>query len=82
MLDYGMDPQAALDDPRGLHYDGLYSLEQGVPEAVVEGLRTLGHRTHRSAEPYGGGQMIWIDWENGGLVGASDPRKDGCALGY
>lgn len=82
VLDYGMDPQAALDDPRGLHYDGLYSLEQGVPAAVVEGLRALGHRTHRSAEPYGGGQMIWIDWENGGLVGASDPRKDGCALGY
>src|SRR5258707_2057086 len=82
MLDYGCDVQEAIDMPRGLHYEGVYQLEDGVPADIVEGLRKLGHQTTRVVPPLGGGQAIWIDWEKGTLTGGSDPRKDGCALGY
>src|SRR5580692_10441799 len=82
MLDYGCDVQEAIDMPRGLHYENVYQLEDGVPAAIVEGLKKLGHRTAGVTSPLGGGQAIWIDWDKGTLTGGSDPRKDGCALGY
>jgi len=82
MLDYGCDVQEAIDMPRGLHYEGIFQLEDGVPAAVVEGLKKLGHKTTSVVSPLGGGQAIWIDWDKGTLTGGSDPRKDGCALGY
>src|SRR5580658_8004692 len=82
LLDYGCDVQEAIDMPRGLHYEGIYQLEDGVPAAVVEGLQRLGHQTTSVIPPLGGAQAIWIDWEKGTLTGGSDPRKDGCALGY
>ena len=73
---------AAIDLPRGLHYENLYELEAGVRTEIVEGLAKLGHNTARAKLPLGGGQAIWIDWDKGTLTGGSDPRKDGCALGY
>jgi gamma-glutamyltranspeptidase/glutathione hydrolase len=82
MLDYGCDVQEAIDMPRGLHYEGFYQLEDSVPAAIVEGLKKLGHKTTNVVAPLGGGQAIWIDWDKGTLTGGSDPRKDGCALGY
>jgi gamma-glutamyltranspeptidase/glutathione hydrolase len=82
ILDYGCDVQEAIDMPRGLHYEGVYQLEDGVPADIVEGLRKLGHKTTSLVSPLGGGQAIWIDWDKGTLTGGSDPRKDGCALGY
>lgn len=82
VLDYGLDVQEAIDQPRGLHYEGVYQLEDGVPAEIVEGLKKIGHQTTGIVGPLGGGQAIWIDWEKGTLTGGSDPRKDGCALGY
>jgi gamma-glutamyltranspeptidase / glutathione hydrolase len=82
MLDFGCDVQEAIDMPRGLHYEGVYQLEDGVPAATVEGLKKLGHKTTSIVAPLGGAQAIWIDWDKGTLTGGSDPRKDGCALGY
>jgi gamma-glutamyltranspeptidase/glutathione hydrolase len=82
MLDYGCDVQEAIDMPRGLHYEGVYQLEDSVPADIVEGLKKIGHKTTNVVGPLGGGQAIWIDWDKGTLTGGSDPRKDGCALGY
>jgi gamma-glutamyltranspeptidase / glutathione hydrolase len=82
MLDYGCDVQEAIDMPRGLHYENIYQLEDGVPAEIVAGLKKLGHNTASVVSPLGGGQAIWIDWDKGTLTGGSDPRKDGCALGY
>ncbi len=82
ILDYGCDVQEAIDMPRGLHYEGVYQLEDGIPPAIVEGLKKIGHKTTSLVGPLGGAQAIWIDWDKGTLTGGSEPRKDGCALGY
>lgn len=82
MLDAGMDPQAALDLPRFFAFNGEVELETGVPQPVADALAALGHKLRRAARPIGGGQAIWIDHARGFLVGGSDSRKDGYALGY
>ena len=82
MLDFGMDPQAALDGPRVFPDQGMVEVERGVDAKTVEGLEARGHRCVVPDEPHGGGQAILIDWKAGTLTAGSDPRKDGCALGY
>ena len=57
-------------------------IESGVDESVCDSLRAMGHNLVRATVPIGGSQAIEIDWEQGVLTGGSDPRKDGCALGY
>jgi gamma-glutamyltranspeptidase/glutathione hydrolase len=82
MIDFGMDPQEALDSPRVFHIQGRLEVERGLGQDVMDGLAAKGHEVGRPALPWGGGQIIAIDWDNGTLVGGSDPRKDGLALGY
>jgi hypothetical protein len=79
---YGMDPQEAIDWARYFPRQGKVLAESGVPERVCAGLAARGHALERPAEPLGGGQAIAIDRVNGMLVGGSDPRKDGFALGF
>lgn len=85
LIDFGMDPQRAMDAPRFRVLEGnTVTLEPGVPESVIEELRRRGHRISppQGLGSYGGGQIIHIDPHTGALAGGSDPRKDGCALGY
>jgi gamma-glutamyltranspeptidase/glutathione hydrolase len=82
LLDYGMDPQEAVDRPRHRHENGVLLIEGRVPESEIEKLRALGHRIQVKEDymiPAGGAQLICI-FENGVRAGGSDPRKDGCAL--
>jgi gamma-glutamyltranspeptidase / glutathione hydrolase len=82
MLDYGMDIQQAIDAPRAFYADEITEVERGVSEEAVAGLKVRGHDVVRRRMPHGGGQGIVIDWETGNLIGGSDHRKDGCAIGY
>ena len=83
MLDYGMDPQEALDFHRVFwNAEGVLELEDGAPAGMAAMLSTLGHRVRRAPSPHGGGQVIQLDQARGVLIGGSDPRKDGQAQGY
>ena len=82
VLDYGLDVQQSLDHPRLFHQNSKVEVEGGIPEDVYTKLELLGHDVIPAPTPHGGGQAIFIDWDRGVLIGGSDPRKDGCALGY
>lgn len=84
LLDFSLDIQEAIDRPRFFPdpVTGDVEVERGVLEPVREGLRAKGHRLIDAERPIGGAQAIWIDWERNVLTGGSDPRKDGCAIGY
>lgn len=82
LLDYGMDPQEALDNPRIFWDDkGDLQLETNISAEVENGLIAKGHNCARGAV-HGGGQIIQIDRDQGTLIAGSDPRKDGHAAGF
>jgi gamma-glutamyltranspeptidase/glutathione hydrolase len=82
-IDFQLDIQESIDFGRVFPLpNGQVEVESGIPLDVVKGLQNRGHMTCSPGAPIGGGQAIWIDWERGVLTGGSDPRKDGCALGY
>lgn len=87
MVDFGLEPQAALD---ARHFSilpgGWVALEDDIPPGVVRALRDKGHAvTLISGEQrilFGGGQIIERDPATGILRAGSEPRKDGCAIGF
>ncbi|MGB8811963.1 MAG: gamma-glutamyltransferase, partial [Paracoccaceae bacterium] len=81
MVDFGLDPQAGIDAPRCFSSPDGMLVERGYGADVSARLTEMGHVVSAPPEPLGGAQAILID-DSGVLQGASDPRKDGCALGY
>ena len=61
----------------------MLHIEDGLPPALIEELKRRGHRVESEhVGQYGGYQAIWRDPTTGVYSGATEKRKDGCALGY
>ena len=81
MADFGMTPQQAIDAPRCFADAEGFKVERGYAPAVAADLAARGHPVIGADIPLGGAQAILMH-DSGVLEGGSDPRKDGCALGY
>jgi len=81
ITDYGMDLQSAIDAPRCFAGPDGLSVERGYSASFRADMAALGHAITTPTDPIGGAQAIVIR-PDGVLEGGSDPRKDGCALGY
>jgi gamma-glutamyltranspeptidase/glutathione hydrolase len=83
VLDRGLDPQQAAEQPRIFaHPRGVVEVEPTNSEPIVADLARRGHPIEMTEVPLGGCQAIWIDHQRGVLIGGSESRKDGLALGY
>ncbi len=94
LVDFGLGLQEAGDAARWQHegstdYNvpkmtsgGWVNLESGVPRDVVAELKRRGHDIRSDLGGYGGYQAILWDATNRVYHGASESRKDGCAMGY
>jgi gamma-glutamyltranspeptidase / glutathione hydrolase len=84
LFDHRLDLQTAIDLPRLFPLPGtnVVEMEERLRERCGAALEARGFVVRSPNWPIGGAQAIWIDWERGTLLGGSDPRKDGCALGF
>ncbi len=95
MLDFNLSIQQAGDQPRAQHFGsstpwggvmkagGTIGLEAGIRADVAEQLSEMGHVISETGSGmYGGYQAIWREDEPLRYFAGTDPRKDGCAVGY
>ena len=86
MIDFGLEPQQALDAPRfSVRLGEGVAIENTASPEVIRDLSSRGHPI-LVAEPhgilFGSGQIIKRDAETGVLTGGSEPRADGLAIGW
>jgi gamma-glutamyltranspeptidase/glutathione hydrolase len=84
IIDFGMNPQSALDAPRWQWSSGRrVSLEVGMPNHLAAALRQMGHEIEYapSSGVFGRGQIIFKN-EYGGFTGATESRCDGCVAAW
>jgi gamma-glutamyltranspeptidase/glutathione hydrolase len=94
LLDFNMSVQQAGEQPRVCHEDsstptgtkmidgGRVVLEARIPDSVRQELADMGHKVQPGIDTYGGYQGIWRKDDPLRYFGGSDPRLDGCAIGY
>jgi len=82
LVEFGMNVQEAGEAPRFRHTAAGLALESAISPEARFGLNERGHRLLDSVGVFGGFQGILIDPKTGVLMGGSDPRKDGLAIGY
>ncbi len=94
IIDFKMNIQEAGDAARFRHTgssqptgeimtdSGTVGFESGFASGLIRTLEKKGHRVVPMKGGFGGYQGIWWDWENDVLIGGSESRKDGCAMGY
>ena len=94
LLDFGMSVQQAGEQPRVCHDEsstptgrkmrdgGTVALEARIPDSVRQKLIEMGHHVQPGVDTNGGYQGIWRKDDPLRYFGGSDPRLDGCAIGY
>ena len=82
IVDFGMNVQDAGDAARVRHGGEGLAAESGIAEAVRAALIKRGHEIRDGRGAMGGYQAVFIDPKTGVLMGGSDPRKDGLAIGW
>jgi gamma-glutamyltranspeptidase/glutathione hydrolase len=82
LIDFGMTIQEAGDAARIRHAPEGVAVESGISDEARASLTARGHHVIESPGVFGGFQGIQIDHESGVMMGGSDPRKDGLAIGY
>ncbi len=82
VLDRGLDIQEAMDQPRSFGFQNVLQVEDHFNVDTYKELERRGHTLEHMEMPLGGSQCIWIDRANSVVIGGSDPRKDGSAIGY
>jgi len=82
LIDFGMNVQEAGEAARFRHSGAGLALESAISAEARAGLESRGHKIISTIGAFGGFQGILIDPRTGVLMGGSDPRKDGQAVGY
>ena len=82
IFEFGMNIQESIDTQRAFALNGKLKIEKSFSKTLINELSNLGHDIQVVEDGIGGGQGIIINRKDGILIGGSDPRKDGLAIGY
>ncbi len=82
LIEFGMNVQEAGEAPRFRHSAQNLMIESAISPEARFGLDARGHRLTSAVGSFGGFQGILFDHRTGVMMGGSDPRKDGLAIGW